>query len=93
MATFLFIMGLVGVKGMSNQDQNQNPWRAFALVGAIGVELAISVMLGVWLGNWLDERFHTAPLFLILGIFLGLGVGIFAIIQLIKKYTGDQPNG
>ena len=68
---------------MSNP--NENPWRAVALVSAIGIDLAICVIAGVWLGRWLDGYFDTNPLFLILGIFLGLGIGILFKIKIIKK--------
>lgn len=81
-----------GVSTISSK-KDESPWRALALVSAIGIDLAITVLLGVWLGSWLDERMNTDPLFLIIGIFLGLAVGIIVIIRLIKPFTEDNKNG
>lgn len=63
------------------------------LVTAIGIDLAICVLAGVWAGRWLDERMGSDPLFLIIGIFLGLAVGILVIIRLIKPFTEDRNDG
>lgn len=73
--------------------KDENPWRAIALVSAIGVELAVCVLLGVWIGRWLDGRMNTDPLFLLIGIFVGMAIGIWAVIQLIKPFTEEENDG
>lgn len=55
------------------------------LVGAIGIELAILLMAGIWLGGKADQYFGTNPLFLIIGIVLGFTIGIWSIVNLIKE--------
>ncbi|WCK54350.1 AtpZ/AtpI family protein [Aneurinibacillus sp. Ricciae_BoGa-3] len=71
-------------------NQNKNgPMRAFALVGTIGIEMAISVLCGFWAGRWLDGWLHTAPWFLLAGILLGLALGITGILFLIKQFFGE----
>ena len=49
----------------------------YAIVGA-GFALAISILFFAWLGNFADQRLHTAPLFLLIGLALGLGAGFYA---------------
>ena len=45
---------------------------------ALGTTLAVDVGLGVGVGYWLDRRFGTSPLFLLLGGVLGMGLaGLF----------------
>jgi len=46
-----------------------SPW---ALAG-LGTQFFASILLFVWVGNWLDRRFDSAPLFLLGGVFLGGG--------------------
>lgn len=46
-----------------------SPW---ALAG-LGAQFFVAIIAFVYLGNWLDARFDTAPLFLLLGVFLGGG--------------------
>jgi len=80
-----------GVRKIPNRDAN--PWKAVALVGMISADLAVSVLVGVWAGNWLDRKFGSAPLFLILGLFLGLGAGILLVLRAIKQFNGDDADG
>jgi hypothetical protein len=43
--------------------------KAFARVGAVGIELALSTVAGLLGGRWLDAKFSTAPL--LLGVIAG----------------------
>src|SRR5437588_11853054 len=44
----------------------------------MGWTIAVAIVLGVLLGNWLDGRAGTHPLFLLIGLVLGLALGLFA---------------
>lgn len=68
----------------------KNPLRAMALTSAIVSQLAGGPLAGAFLGKWLDEQFAVQPLFLILGIFLGVGAGTYGTIHLVREYTGDE---
>ncbi|RNB82039.1 AtpZ/AtpI family protein [Brevibacillus fluminis] len=63
-----------------------NPWQAIIFVSFIGIDLAICVMAGVWLGQYLDRQFATSPVCMIIGLFLGLGIGIYSVYRLIRSY-------
>ncbi|MFC4766507.1 AtpZ/AtpI family protein [Effusibacillus consociatus] len=67
-------------------DKNENPYRAIGLVSAIGTDLALCVLGGVYLGKWIDGEFGTTPIFLMIGLLVGLGVGIYSMMLLIKKF-------
>lgn len=45
--------------------------RQVALFGAVGSEVAVSVVAGCWGGYWLDRHFSTGPLLTATGILLG----------------------
>ncbi len=66
--------------------------RALALVSGLG--FAIAIPLGLFLagGLWLDGRFGTAPLFMLLGILLGLVAAGFSIKELLA-FQGSKPRG
>ncbi len=36
-------------------------------------------------GYWLDGRMGTGPLWLILGVFLGVGTGVYSLVKLTKQ--------
>lgn len=54
--------------------REQSPW---ALAG-LGVQFFVAIMLFVVLGNWLDKRLGSTPLFLLCGLFLGGGGTFYA---------------
>jgi ATP synthase protein I len=66
-----------------------SPWRAFALVSLIGIDLAVSVLLGFWGGRYIDQMLGSEPAFLIIGILAGLAAGIYGVMRIIKPFIGD----
>ena len=61
-------------------------WRQ--ATGTVGLALAIPWMIGVpaLLGWWLDKKFATSPLWLIVGLVLGLVTTALDIYQLLKRF-------
>jgi ATP synthase protein I len=41
-------------------------------VGSLGLEMGLAVLVGWWIGQWLDGRFATGPYLMLL--FLGFGI-------------------
>jgi F0F1-type ATP synthase assembly protein I len=48
-----------------------------ASFAGLGIQLAISILLFLYLGQWLDGKLGTDPLLLIVGVFVGAAVGIY----------------
>ena len=46
--------------------------QALAVASQFGITLAVSVVLGYFVGQWLDERLRTGILFTLIGVLLGL---------------------
>lgn len=53
----------------------------------IGTTLAVTVLLGLGVGHWLDDRLGTQPLFLLLGGSFGLGLALY---QFFKTVAGTK---
>jgi len=51
-----------------------SPW---ALAG-LGMQFFAAILLFVYIGNWIDRRFNTAPLFLLGGVLLGGGGAFYS---------------
>lgn len=68
------------------ETSNREILRAFGLVSAIGVDLAVCTIGGSVTGWWLDKLWGTAPWMLLLGIVLGLGAGIYGVIKLLQAF-------
>lgn len=52
-----------------------------------GVQFAIAILLFLYAGNWVDGKLGTAPLFLVLGVFVGAGASFYSIYQ---RLMADQ---
>ena len=50
-----------------------------------GVELISPIIVGVFIGLFLDNYFNTKPLFLIIFLILGFGGGISNIYKTVKR--------
>ncbi|MFD2171751.1 AtpZ/AtpI family protein [Tumebacillus lipolyticus] len=70
--------------------EKNEAWRAFGLVSAIGLDLAICTIGGTFLGRFLDGLLGTSPWLLLVGIILGLAVGIYGITKLIAAFNPEQ---
>jgi F0F1-type ATP synthase assembly protein I len=53
----------------------------------IGIQLAITILIFVLAGNWLDTRFNKSPLFLVIGTALGMSIGFY---HLLKDLQGEE---
>lgn len=72
-------------------QKNRRPYQAMALMSGILSQLVGSVLIGIFAGRWLDRSLNTEPLFLIIGLLLGLAAGVYAMIRLIQHFfSGDN---
>jgi F0F1-type ATP synthase assembly protein I len=58
---------------------------AVAFLG-MGLSAAMCVGVGVVLGIWADDTWHTAPALLVVGLLLGLATATFFVVAQIRKY-------
>jgi uncharacterized membrane protein YfcA len=56
----------------------------------LGWRLAITVVLFLWFGNWLDNRLSTKPFFSLLGFFLVVVAFVLLLKQILKKVPRSQ---
>lgn len=54
-------------------------WRASGQYMGLGLTLALSVLLFLSVGAWLDRKLGTSPFLLILGAFIGAGAGFYSL--------------
>jgi F0F1-type ATP synthase assembly protein I len=57
---------------------------------ALVSELAISVVLGVAAGAWVDDRLSTSPVFTLLLTLAGLTLGMVRLITTLQADTDDD---
>ena len=52
-----------------------------------GIQFVVVLLLFLYGGRWLDRRLGTAPLFLMLGVFVGAGASFYSMY---RGITGAQ---
>ena len=58
--------------------------------GAVGIQLATSVIVGLFLGGWLDKRFATAPWLTVIGLTLGSIGGFYNLFRILNWYQSRK---
>lgn len=75
---------------MNGKSNGDNPWKAAALVGALGVDVGICIFLGYWLGREASDRFGHSKAWIVGGLLVGLAVGILSAILIVRKVLKDS---
>ena len=72
------------------RQKKRHPLQAMALTSGILSQLVGYVLIGIFSGRWFDQKAGTEPLFLIIGLCIGLTAGIYAMLKLVNQYfSGD----
>ena len=71
------------------QKNKHTPNTVFAHV-TVGIQLAITILLGVLGGNWLDVRFKTSPLFLAICTALAMIVGFYHLMKQLSVSSSTE---
>lgn len=50
------------------------------MMGA-GIQLAVSIVVFLYAGRWLDTQLGTSPFMLLLGVFVGFGASFYSIYR------------
>ena len=66
--------------------QDQPGWGQYLSANALGIEVGAALAVGLGVGWWLDQFFHTGPWLLV--IFTGLGIA--AGFRNLIKYSRDK---
>ncbi|MDP2731312.1 MAG: AtpZ/AtpI family protein [Dehalococcoidales bacterium] len=64
---------------------------AFRLVG-MGWYVGVCIILGVWGGLKLDEKFNTGPILVIVGLLLGTFIAFYGVYRMILPNINRKQN-
>lgn len=72
-------------------EDKRRPFRAMALMSTILSYLVGPTLLGLFAGRWLDNKVNTEPLFLVIGLLIGLATGIYGMLYAVRQFfSGDS---
>jgi F0F1-type ATP synthase assembly protein I len=68
-------------------------WQSALQVLEVGWFIGLAILLGILGGLWLDNKLGTRPLFIIVGLILGLVVAVAGAIKLIMPIIKGDDKG
>ena len=72
-----------------NVEAGMSRWVAALRLTGVGFFIGACIVLGVFAGLWLDNKFDTS-LFWIVGLILGLVVAFYGVYQMILPLMGNK---
>jgi ATP synthase protein I len=69
----------------SSREEKKYLLKDYAPYMGLGLQLAITVIVMVFLGIWLDGRFNTSPLLTIIFSLLGIFAALYNFIKSVLK--------
>jgi F0F1-type ATP synthase assembly protein I len=64
-------------------------WKGVGRYGTVGLELVLSVLLGLFGGQFLDKRFHTSPWLTLIGLAYGVAAGVRGLYRAAARATRE----
>ena len=64
---------------------------ALRLVG-VGWYVGLCIILGVVGGLWLDDRFNTGPILVIVGLVLGVAIAFYGVYRMVLPNINKKQN-
>jgi len=61
-----------------------------ALFSEVGFVLLVTTLAGVGVGYWADTNLGTIPVFVLIGLFVGMGVGARAVWLLVSRFLAGM---
>jgi len=58
----------------------------------LGLQLAITIITLVFLGSWLDQKFHSGYFLTLICGFIGIAVGIYNLIKTVNDLEKRNKN-
>jgi len=74
----------------NNAEAGMHRWQAALRFIGVGWYVGLSILGGVLAGLWLDNRFGSKPVFVILGLVLGIAVAVYGLYKMFSYLTNDK---
>lgn len=68
----------------SPRKKDYSPFEALGIVWDVGLVIAIPTVLFALGGRWLDQKYGSSPIFLVVGLFLSVAVSGIAVAKMGK---------
>ena len=85
-------MSSVRIVGQFGKKGGQKIFRVLGVVGGFGFLMAATILLGYYVGHFLDQRFGTDPWLMILFLLVGVAFGFIQFFRMTRKlFSSETP--
>ncbi|MBI2340317.1 MAG: AtpZ/AtpI family protein [Deltaproteobacteria bacterium] len=67
----------------SPKNAKNSLYVSLGVYGAMGFQLAASVVAGLFLGGWADKKWGSAPWLTLIGLILGAAAGFYNLFRIL----------
>jgi F0F1-type ATP synthase assembly protein I len=65
----------------ADEGNRQRSMRDYSRYSSVGVTFGVVLALFAFAGYWADKQVGSSPIFLVLGVFVGFGGGLYSLIR------------
>lgn len=65
----------------ASESEDARASRAFGRYGGIGLQFALSILLFLYAGQWVDRRLHSSPWGVLAGVLIGGSAGFYSMYR------------
>ena len=73
-----------------NVEAGMNRWVAALRLTGVGFFIAACILLGTFVGLWLDGKLNTKPILMLVGLLLGLVVAAYGVYQMLRPLMSNK---
>ena len=73
-----------------NVEAGMSRWIAAMRLTGVGFFIGGCILLGVFAGLWLDNTLNTKPIFMLIGLFLGIVIAAYGVYQMLLPLISNK---
>ena len=77
------------------KKSNDNLYKTYKEIGpylGLGFQLAATVLIFLFIGDWLDKKYNSSPIFTLIFAILGISIGLYSVIKTIIGLEQKRKN-
>ena len=75
---------------VTNVEVDMSRWVAALRLVGVGFFIGGSILLGVVAGLWLDNKMNSKPIWVIVGLLLGIAIAVYGVYQMLLPLMGNK---
>ena len=75
---------------MKKDNSDRSALKNLALISQLGISMITPILLGVFVGGWLDKKAGTSGVFMLILVILGAGAGFLNLFKITGAFKDKR---